>query len=208
MSDCSWSVIHPDFKLSNYQISTNGRIKNIRKGSYPSKNTPQFSRFNKISLRNDEQVQKVYRIDYLVARTFLNDDVINNDKFWYTLEHVNGDNRDDRLENLFWKPFPRTIKRAWIGNLKVDISDEEIHKEFKLNRILGSGVVRLRTKTPPSRWCVVAIDDETEYERILKLHESESKITEPHAGNLFVNPYKPKPDIFWSKAKQPDFILT
>lgn len=84
-------------EASNYEVSNLGRIRNITTGKYlnPSKHK---STINRIKLRNNSEKLSSYVLTHLILKAF----GVKNPKRFKNVLHINGDKKDNRLDNLEW----------------------------------------------------------------------------------------------------------
>ena len=100
-----WKDIHPDFLLSNYQISNLGRVKN-KKTNYISQIKPRKDTNTvQYSLINNDSKQKVYYGNILVCKTFIPNIYDKN-----CVNHINRIKDDNRISNLRWATFSESSK--------------------------------------------------------------------------------------------------
>ncbi len=93
----TWKDIPKEQKLSRYQISSEGRLKNKR-SSYilnpkPNKDTGYIS----ATIKTDDGKQRCFKIHILVALTFIPKVDGKN-----TVDHINRNRSDNRVKNLRW----------------------------------------------------------------------------------------------------------
>lgn len=83
--------------LSNYKISDKGRVKTISTG-YKRKPKQASQKYNRIKLIGDNGNSKCIAIHTLVANHFL----IKPSLLHNQVNHINGNKKDNRVENLEW----------------------------------------------------------------------------------------------------------
>jgi hypothetical protein len=156
-----WRNLPEDLKLSKYQVSSLGRIKNIRTSHILSTNpsTPTKEMYIRCTLFLDDKTRKHFSIHILVAKTF-----IPNEDNKETVNHINIKKNDNRVINLEWATYseqkykennkPRTcigkpvIQRDLQGNFikrwekTVDAAKELVIRQSSISHALSG-----RTKT-------------------------------------------------------------
>jgi hypothetical protein len=97
-----WRNLPEDLKLSKYQVSSLGRIKNIRTSHILSTNpsTPTKEMYIRCTLFLDDKTRKHFSIHILVAKTFLP-----NEDNKETVNHINIKKKDNRAINLEWSSY-------------------------------------------------------------------------------------------------------
>lgn len=91
-----WRNLPEELKLSKYQVSYLGRIKNIKTGYILSTN-PTKELYIRCSLYLDDNTKKHFSVHIIVAKTF-----IPNDSNKKTVNHINKIKNDNRVINLEW----------------------------------------------------------------------------------------------------------
>lgn len=86
----------PDYPL--YVFYADGRIQNIRRGSFLKQNGPVDKRgYRKVSLRGTSRVRKTLRVHKLIALAFHGTPAPD-----LHADHINRDKLDNRAANLCW----------------------------------------------------------------------------------------------------------
>ena len=132
MNEEIWKQI-PDF--SNYEISSYGNVRNKSSRKHFSKRSLRGG-YIRINLKNDDKKPKSLTIHRIVAITF-----IPNVENKYTVNHINHNKLDNRVENLEWastteqnrhkRKVPRDKQRL-ISSRKIWRLDRDTNKKIQL----------------------------------------------------------------------------
>jgi len=183
-----WRKPPAELKLSNYMVSSKGRVKNLKKNEiipfnqYARRNGYLFIRFA-IDTGDNTYKAKTFGVHIIIIITFLGKG--NPDQ---TVDHMNRIRDDNRIENLRWltakeqaqnRHYPKTISTRKIiqydknnNNIKewdsisliiatLDISDEQIYRACDKNILLLNSFWKYKDKInlPNEDWTDVIINN-------------------------------------------------
>jgi hypothetical protein len=89
-----WFDFPESMKLKNYQISKLGNIKSLVSNEIL---IPAKRKYYQLGLIHDSKIKRSYRVHVLVAKVF-----IDNPENKKTVDHINHDTHDNKIENLRW----------------------------------------------------------------------------------------------------------
>ena len=128
-----WKNIGDKYKgLENYSVSNMGHIYSSKLDRFLSGSSTSTNNYKRLHLYYEDGSYKNFAIHRLVAEFFLNnDDPINKCE----VNHINGDQTDNRAENLEWVTKRDNTLRAINNRIKAD--KEEVYQFYidKYNRI-------------------------------------------------------------------------
>lgn len=117
-----WIDIYPELKLSQYQVSSFGRIKN-KKSNYIFNPKPRKDGYLCGRFLVDNEKNKLLRSFYyhrIIGYSFLK-----NPKNLLTIDHINKKRNDNRIENLRWSTYTDQNKNR---NIKTTIAGTNIYQ--------------------------------------------------------------------------------
>lgn len=95
----------------NYEVSSEGRVRNTKTGRILRPNLNEGG-YQQVNLYLDRK-PKLFRVHRLVASTF-----IPNPENKRTVNHINGDKTDNRVDNLEWASDSENVSHAFRAGLK------------------------------------------------------------------------------------------
>jgi HNH endonuclease/NUMOD4 motif len=188
-----WRKLPEELQLSKYQVSSLGRIKNVKTGHILS-SKPRKDGYIGCSLFLDNKTQKCFSVHILVAKTF-----IPNEFNKETVNHINVKKHDNRVINLEWatqseqkykennKPFTSRgkpiIQRDLEGNfIKRWEKGVDASKKVGISRTSISNSASGRTKTSGGFIWEYCQEDKKDLEG-----EIWKQISEEEYDNVFVS---------------------
>lgn len=117
----------------NYAVSNKGRVKNIETDKIQNISNVNCDNYYYVRIINTKNKKKINYIHHLVADAF-----IPNPKKYRFIEHINGDIRDNRVENLKWVKVDKAITphcELWIKKTikelrrKMTIPEQKFYNE-------------------------------------------------------------------------------
>lgn len=97
-----WKRIEINGKLFNYEVSTEGNVRNIKTGRVLKPQVVHTTGYLQVYLS-----ERWYKIHILVAQAF-----IPNPNNYETVNHINHDKTDNRVENLEWMSIGDNVRDA------------------------------------------------------------------------------------------------